>query len=69
MAVHTQGSKNELEDMENDVDGDEPVDGDAEVDKSGNYDDTVSKITSGFSFHSFYFFVHFALRTSEVIFP
>ncbi|EEB10371.1 Polyadenylate-binding protein, putative [Pediculus humanus corporis] len=40
MAVHTQGSKNELEDMENDVDGDEPVDGDAEVDKSGNYDDT-----------------------------
>lgn len=42
MAGLTLGSKNELEDIENDVDGEEVAEGDAEGDRSGNYDDPVS---------------------------
>ncbi|KAK6642335.1 Polyadenylate-binding protein 2 [Polyplax serrata] len=39
MAGLALGSENELEDIENDVDGDEVIDGEVEVDRSGNFDD------------------------------
>lgn len=41
MAGLALGSENELEDIENDVDGDEVIDGEVEVDRSGNFDDPV----------------------------
>lgn len=56
MAGLALGSKNELEYIDNDVDGDEPVEGEAEGDKSGNCDDQVSD--------NFEFFLSLMISTS-----